>query len=126
MVDKPKEPKEGDTRKVNIKIEGLVEYEKFVSGRWIFHREDGPAIEYSDGYVEWYLNGLNHREDGPAIEMPGMFRTWQQHGIMHREDGAAFEDLKNPERNEYYIAGNLLTKEQFYTRISKLGKLLYD
>ena len=31
-----------------------------------FHREDGPAIEWSNGDKEWYLNGRRHREDGPA------------------------------------------------------------
>jgi hypothetical protein len=29
--------------------------------RWhlngLFHREDGPAIEWADGILEWYLNG---------------------------------------------------------------------
>ena len=32
------------------------------------HREDGPAIEDSDGDKYWYLNDKLHREDGPAIE----------------------------------------------------------
>jgi hypothetical protein len=32
------------------------------------HREDGPAIEYSDGGKAWYINDKRHREDGPAIE----------------------------------------------------------
>ncbi|MFZ6673696.1 hypothetical protein [Undibacterium sp. Xuan67W] len=30
------------------------------------HREDGPAIEYSDGGKEWWINGERHRDDGPA------------------------------------------------------------
>ena len=33
-----------------------------------FHREDGPAIEYTNGQYGWYLNGQLHREDGPAAE----------------------------------------------------------
>ena len=32
-----------------------------------YHREDGPAIEYSDGSKVWYLNGRFHRVGGPAI-----------------------------------------------------------
>jgi hypothetical protein len=32
------------------------------------HREDGPAIEYTNGDKSWYQNGLRHRLDGPAIE----------------------------------------------------------
>ena len=26
------------------------------------HREDGPAIEYTNGGKEWYINGKRHRE----------------------------------------------------------------
>ncbi len=33
-----------------------------------YHRKDGPAVEYSNGYKDWYVNGLLHREDGPAVE----------------------------------------------------------
>lgn len=33
-----------------------------------FHRTDGPAIEWSDGDRDWYVNGILHRIDGPAIE----------------------------------------------------------
>lgn len=32
------------------------------------HREDGPAIEYANGFKTWYLNGKRHRLNGPAIE----------------------------------------------------------
>ena len=38
-----------------------------------FHREDGPAIEYADGYKEWWLNGKQ--------------ATWEQ----------VFRQAKNPE-----------------------------
>ena len=31
------------------------------------HREDGPAVELSDGTKKWIKYGLYHREDGPAI-----------------------------------------------------------
>jgi len=31
------------------------------------HREDGPAVIYSDGTQAWYINGKMHREDGPAV-----------------------------------------------------------
>ena len=41
--------------------------------RWFLigklHREDGPAIEYSDGTRAWWSNGLRHRDDGPAIRI---------------------------------------------------------
>jgi hypothetical protein len=40
------------------------------------HREDGPAIEWSDGYKAWYLNGNRHREDGPAVEYTNGDKVW--------------------------------------------------
>ena len=41
---------------------------KFTNENGLFHREDGPAIEYTDGTKKWLINGMYHREDGPAIE----------------------------------------------------------
>jgi hypothetical protein len=42
------------------------------------HREDGgPAVEYSNGVKEWYINDELHREDGPAIMYPnGGSKFW--------------------------------------------------
>lgn len=33
----------------------------------VLHRVDGPAIEWNNGAIEWWLNGNRHREDGPAL-----------------------------------------------------------
>jgi hypothetical protein len=40
------------------------------------HREDGPAIEWSNGRKYWCLNGKLHREDGPAIEYLNGDKEW--------------------------------------------------
>jgi hypothetical protein len=40
------------------------------------HREDGPAVEWSDGTKFWYLNNKLHREDGPAIEWADGDTSW--------------------------------------------------
>ncbi len=29
----------------------------------LFHREDGPAVEYNNKTKEWYLNGLFYRTE---------------------------------------------------------------
>ena len=37
---------------------------------WLYgrhHREDGPAIEYTDGRKEWFLNGTRSTEGQHAI-----------------------------------------------------------
>jgi len=46
----------------------------------ILHREDGPAVEWSDGHKEWFLNGILHREDGPAIEYVDGSKSWHLNG----------------------------------------------
>ena len=42
------------------------------------HREDGPAIEYYDGSVEYRINGITHRIGGPAyIHNEGNIQVYQ-------------------------------------------------
>jgi hypothetical protein len=55
------------------------------------HREDGPAVEFSDGTKEWWINGHCHREDGPAIQYPNGDKDWYINSERHREDGPAIE-----------------------------------
>jgi hypothetical protein len=55
------------------------------------HREDGPAVEYTNGDVEWWFNGKIHRVDGPAIEKANGTREWYFDGKRHRVDGPAIE-----------------------------------
>ena len=57
----------------------------------IRHREDGPAIEYTDGTKYWYINGKFHREDGPAIMCNNGDKNWYLNGESHRIDGPAVE-----------------------------------
>jgi len=40
------------------------------------HRDDGPAIESSNGTKAWYQHGQCHREDGPAIEFSDGDKEW--------------------------------------------------
>lgn len=42
----------------------------------LLHREDGPAVEWIDGYQEWYHHGKLHRLDGPAIVHPYGLHKW--------------------------------------------------
>ena len=86
------------------------------------HREDGPAIEYVYGSKLWYLNGKWHREDGPAIEYADGYKAWFLNGKCHREDGPACE---YPNGDKYwYLNGEELTEEEFLNRNSH--KLVID
>jgi len=51
-----------------------------------YHREDGPAIESTDGYKQWVINGSLHREDGPAIEGRYGNKSWYLNGIQYTEE----------------------------------------
>jgi len=46
----------------------------------LFHREDGPAIEYADGSKFWFNHGYLHRLDGSAIEAFNGDKYWYYHG----------------------------------------------
>jgi hypothetical protein len=56
-----------------------------------FHREDGPAIEYTSGDKFWYINGKLHRDNGPAKDCANGDKLWYRNGLCHREDGPAIE-----------------------------------
>ena len=49
------------------------------------HREEGPAVEYSDGEKRWYRNDKLHREDGPAVEMPDGTKEWYLNEYFYTE-----------------------------------------
>ena len=53
------------------------------------HREDGPAVIYTDGAEEWYQKGYNHRLDGPACTWPDGTEYWYKNDQWHREGGPA-------------------------------------
>ncbi len=59
------------------------------------HREDGPAIESTEGFKIWYINGKLHRTDGPTVEYPNGYKAW-------------------------YINGKQLTKEKFMAATAAL------
>ena len=80
----------------------------------VLHREDGPAVEYSDGSKLWYINGERHCEDGPAIEDADGTKAWYINGELHREDGPAVEEVDG--FKEWYIDGKSLTEDEFDAR----------
>jgi hypothetical protein len=50
----------------------------YLNGEW--HREDGPAVEGTNGTKQWFLHGKRHREDGPAyVSRGGRTRLWWLH-----------------------------------------------
>jgi hypothetical protein len=48
------------------------------AGKW--HRENGPAVEYTSGAKRWYYNGRLHRTDGPAVLWADGNKFWWLNG----------------------------------------------
>ena len=70
----------------------------FKAGTSIFHRLDGPAIEYSDGEKVWYQNDKLHRTDGPAREDRFKYKEYWLNG----------EQINFSGTDEEWIIKNLL------------------
>jgi len=86
--------------------------------RWmlngIFHREDGPAVERTNGDKYWYYQGRFHREDGPAIEYASGTKEWRINGMLHRLDGPALEYSDG--HKEWYINGLDFSSEEKFIK----------
>jgi hypothetical protein len=76
-----------------------------------YHREDGPAVEYTDGTKMWYLNGKPHRLDGPAYETVSGDKVWYADGKLHRLDGPAV--VYSDSDNLYYVDDKQYSKRNF-------------
>jgi len=92
----------------NVSVDGTVEYRN-KDGK--YHREDGPAVEYTNGDKFWYINGKRHREDGPAAEFDEGDKFWFLNGERHREDGPAIEWSNS--NDEYFLNGKKLPEAEF-------------
>ena len=78
-AERDKEPKsnvwlpDGTWRRVNS--DGDVLYTTTKNGS-DYHRLDGPAVEWSDGSKQWWINNKLHRLDGPAVEWLDGRKAW--------------------------------------------------
>ncbi len=99
-------------------------------GSSILHRDDGPAVEHTNGDTEWFFDGKRHRIGGPAEEC-SRYKSWLIHGALHREDGAAIEyfdgdrswyldDIRFSSKEAWEKAKNPPVKELTVAEISEL------
>ena len=89
-----------------------------------YHREDGPAVEYANGYKEWYINGKWHREDGPAIEHTDGTKEWRINNQLHREDGPALEYANG--KKKWYIEGQQYSEDEFNKKMNIIKKSIFN
>jgi len=78
-----------------------------------------------DGTKEYRLDGKLHREDGPAVECTNGNKYWYFNDKLHREDGPAVE-YKNGIINFWYLDGKIIycTSQEEFMRIARLKILL--
>ena len=75
------------------------------------HREDGPAVVYSNGDKVWALNGEPHRVNGPAAVYFCGNKLWYLNGRLHRIDGPAIENIDG--NNFWYLYGKKISERKF-------------
>ena len=80
-------------------------------------RTDGPAVD-NNGSKYWYINGLRHREDGPAVEYSDGYKEWWINDKLHREDGPAVEYSYGGKR--WYLNGKEYSEDQYHQELIKL------
>ncbi len=90
-----------------------------------YHNDNGPAVIWTNGDKEWYMNGIRHRIDGPAIEWEiECYVEWWFNGELHREDGPAVEAQNGLKL--WYINNMQYTEEIFFYELSYKEKYQYN
>lgn len=56
-----------------VTTDGTVVYHDHQGKR---HRDNGPAVEFTNGLIEWWIHGQCCRPDGPALEDPHGYTVW--------------------------------------------------
>ena len=69
-----------DTLKYRVVVYPYTGVREYYNHAGKLHRVEGPAVEYANGDMSWWLNGCRHRIGGPAIEWDGNKR-WFLHGV---------------------------------------------
>ena len=79
------------------------------------HRDNGPAIERSDGTKQWWVNEKKHREDGPAMEWADGTKCWYMNGKLHRKSAPAVEWHNG--NKEWWLDGTRYSEEEYKKKI---------
>lgn len=82
----------------------------------IFKNEDGTLKNgkhiSENGNIKWYKDGLYHRLEGPALEYSNGDKYWIVEGELHREDGPAIEEDDLPKG--YFLNGVEYSESDYY------------
>ena len=87
-----------------LELETAIDMTIYLNGGKM-HRYDGPAVEYSTGYKEYWFEGQKHSDDGPAVVIPNCLQEYWRHGKKHRDHGPAVLGIDG--LLEYWSRGQL-------------------
>jgi hypothetical protein len=96
---------------------------KYLNKDGLLHKEDGPAIIWNDGSVEWFFDGRRHREDGPALILNNKSEFWYNRDRLHRMDGPSI--IWNDGESSYYYFGEECTEKEYNEKILSYKLNLY-
>jgi len=114
-MDKSDKSDKGFYMKMYINEYGTKIYK---NSKGYYHREDGPALEYTNGDKFWYKEGRWHRENSPAREWIDGNKEWWKKGKCHRIDGPAWEYLYG--EKAWFILDKELVEKDFNSWISRI------
>jgi hypothetical protein len=78
-------------------------------------------IIYESGITVWVCDDMFHREEGPAIDYPNGDKIYMQYDNPHRLDGPAYV-YHNSIYNRYYLNGKMINvkSDKEYFQYQKL------
>jgi hypothetical protein len=118
--EKMKSTQNSKETKMNNLVVDVFGHKYWYNEQGKFHREDGPAVEYTNGDKFWYLKDQLHRVDGPAIEYANGDKSWYLNGKCHREDGPAVEWVNGNKR--WYLSGKQYSEQEFNEKMKSTQK----
>lgn len=69
---------------------------------------------------QWYYKGQLHRENGPAVEVSNGGERWLRYGQLHREDGPAI--IYADGNKGYYLFNTWYTYNTWKEKVEPLSK----
>ena len=84
----------------------------------------GCLINKNNNNTAWFKNGVYHRENGPALEYTEGSKAWFKNGKLHRENGPAVEYSDGDKR--WYLNGEELSEQQHHLKVRHIKLKLLD
>lgn len=92
--------------------------QEFLDDNHKLHRDNGPALIWNDGSVEWWQHGRRHRVGAPALIYTNGAEEWWINGKRHRIDGPAY--IGNMGIRFWCLNGNIVDNRDTFQQLAGL------